>query len=101
MKKGLFLFMMGCLVLTGCAKERETNQLQNVEEKVTTEKTTSTPTTEQSQEESYKTEWAENDYTLSYYLPDKYFYDVEEMDFFTTLGKKYHIRILDAFVTEN
>ena len=101
MKKGLFLFMMGCLVLTGCAKERETNQLQNVEEKVTTEKTTSTPTTEQSQEESYKTEWAENDYTLSYYLPDKYFYDVEEMDFFSTWLEKCHIKVLDAFVTED
>lgn len=96
MKKIITILLALMLFLTGCQSH---STIQGVEETaqtleiVTQETTTFNPKIYDENET-----WAENDYTLSYYLPDEYFYDTNgELDFYEILGSKMHIKVNDCY----
>ena len=84
------------LVLTGCQNH---STIQGVEETAQTLETVTQETTTFNPE-MYDEDmtWDKNDYTLSRYLPDEYFYDTNgELDFYETLGSKMHIKVNDCY----
>ena len=97
MKKIITILLALMLFLTGCQSH---STIQGVEETaqtleaVTQEITTEDPKIYYDENET----WNKNDYTLSYYLPDEYFYDTDgELDFYSTLGYKMHIKVNDCY----
>ena len=103
MKKTVALVSSTILVLTGCQSHQSHTTLQGVEETaqtletVTQESTTFNPDMYDENET-----WAENDERLSCYLPDKYFYDTNgELDFYSTLGYKMHIKVNDCYTVSS
>lgn len=97
MKKIITILLTLMLFLTGCQSH---STIQGVEETaqtleaVTQEITTEDPKIYYDENET----WNKNDYTLSYYLPDEYFYDTNgELDFYETLGSKMHIKVNDCY----
>ena len=96
MKKIITILLTLMLVLTGCQNH---STIQGVEETAQTLETVTQETTTFNPE-MYDEDmtWDKNDYTLSRYLPDEYFYDTNgELDFYETLGSKMHIKVNDCY----
>ena len=96
MKKIITILLTLMLFLTGCQSH---STIQGVEETAQTLETVTQETTTFNPEIYDENEtWAENDERLSYYLPDEYFYDTDgELDFYSTLGYKMHIKVNDCY----
>ena len=96
MKKIITILLTLMLFLTGCQSH---STIQGVEETAQTLETVTQETTTFNPE-MYDEDmtWDKNDYTLSRYLPDEYFYDTNgELDFYETLGSKMHIKVNDCY----
>lgn len=95
----LSLFVI--MSMTACSQEG--NTLQGVEETAETfpvETVTQETTTMGGYDENKV--WDENDYTLSCYLPDEYFYDTDgELDFFSLNNEKMHIKVTDCYFVDS
>ena len=100
MKKIITILLALMLFLTGCQSH---STIQGVEETAQTlENVTQESTTDHPDMYDENETWAENDQRLSYYLPDKYFYDTNgELDFYETLGSKMHIKVNDCYTVSS